>query len=183
MQFTKFQRTFSEYNEIMNDIKSELETVDDEAHSKDAAINLMYWMQWRFHSNDTTYLFQMAASPVAVFARDHVLFTLGTSTGTCDILPVTTYVEQANSLIGTEFDVNEFASSPSCVNVISPAVTGYIKALDGVQLSFELDLNTVTLCIAINMRLILPDDLLLLKSAEVTHSFNGVPRKIVVNSN
>ena len=176
MNFIKFERTLSQYYDIMSGIEMQLKAVDQEAYHNAAAINLMYWMQWRFHSNDSTYLFQMAATPVVVFSRAHVLFTLGTSSGACDVYPVRTFIDNANSVMGTEYYITDFASSPQCVQTISPTSLGYMKALDGMYTSFSLNINTVTLCIALNMRLIFPDDLLFLGSNDLIYSNNGVSR-------
>jgi hypothetical protein len=149
MSFSNAVLTKPQYSALMASVESQLAAVEAGSYDRDAAENLMYWMQWKVSTHSV--LFQMAASPVRIFDRQRCFFAMARREGPCLSAADTAGVDVANAQLQVSYQRAAFENSTACVHSLNPLLLGYVPEVHSEVIRLEFDVNSFTVCIAVSI--------------------------------
>jgi hypothetical protein len=190
----------STYKYIMyEDLYPALKTMAQASENRTLAENLLYWLSWttKYTTTESTVKLQMAGETSSVFNRDKSAYGLGYYDGSvqnsdgspaspvlkgCPVQPDTVVFDFATSHVKVTYDTTNLHPNGKDEDWLSGCDKnmfknmGYLSAFDFGKWSYVLDMQTITTAVAVNLGLVLLDDLL-----EVHYPNNTIYGEVAVN--
>eukprot|EP01031_Cornospumella_fuschlensis_P042177 gene42177-51502_t len=173
LSFNNFQVTsFSQYVEMMETFEAALLSMGAKANVQNLPYNLLVWISFikfysveyptatNFTSIGTGQLqyIQMTGNAKDTFDLANQIVTIGSPRGVCPMHAATEF-DKANALIKTTLNFFEYTNDTLCGDALPPSQYGYSTAIDDGEFELSLNVETLSLAMAVNLGILALSDL------------------------
>ena len=175
LTITSFSAAYSEYQNLMDLIYTNLVTYGSKAAASDLATNLVYWMSLKFvpPGGNTADSFGMGGTPLTIFDRQKTTGTASNVKGDCNATSVASF-DPSTGRLTMSYVYSEYVSNPLCTDVMSPALLGYSSGVNGEYLTISVDVRTLITGNAINSGVLEFDEIVEIPAFRSKYVYDGV---------